>query len=505
MSTIRRQSILSSGLVYVGFALGFVYTILFARRFTPEQYGLTNMFMALGSIMYYVANLGVPNYVYKFYPYYRDHLAPKKNDMLTWSLLAGTLGFVLVVVGGLLFKGFVIQKFSNQSPEVVRYYYWIFPFGFGLTLYSLLEAYAWHLKQSVLTTYFREIQLRLYNIALVVLFYAGMLAQFDLFIKFYAFGYILLAFCLLVYLLFIKQVHFTFRVSHVTRRFFRKIMAQASMVWSGQLLYNVSLFFAQIVIAAVVPGGLTYVGIYSLAQIVASLVQAPQRSVIAASIGPLSQAWKDKDYGRIDRIYARSAINQLVFSVGMFVLIWVNFQDGVLVFHLKRDFLLAQTPFLFIALTKILDMGTGVTNQIFSTSTYWRFDFITGVTLTALTLPMNYLLTKAIGFTGPAIADLMTFGIYNAIRWVFLYRKFGMQPFTKKTLYTLLLGGAAWWITQWFFPPGGGFGILVARSVVFVGLFGGGALALKLSEDILPVWNTVRKRLGLRSAPTRKN
>ena len=504
MSTIRRQSILSSGLVYFGFALGFVYTILFARRFTPEQYGLTNMFMALGSIMYYVANLGLPNYIYKFYPYYRDHLAPKKNDMLTWSLLAGTAGFALVVIGAFLFKGFVIRKFGSQSPDVVRYYYWIFPFGFGITLYTLLEAYAWHLKRSVLTTYFREIQLRLYNIALVVLFYVGMLPQFDLFIKLYAFGYILLAICLLVYLLFIRQVHFTFHVSHVTRRFFRKIMAQASMVWSGQLLYNLSLFFAQIVIAAVVPGGLTYVGIYSLAQIVASLVQAPQRSVIAASIGPLSQAWKDKDYGRIDRIYARSSINQLIFSVGMFVLIWVNFRDGVTTFHLKRDFLLAQTPFLFIALTKVVDMGTGVTNQIFSTSTYWRFDFITGVSLTALTLPANYVLTKAIGFTGPAIADLITFGIYNAIRWVFLYRKFDMQPFSLKTLYTLLLGGAVWWITQALFPPGGGFVRLVERSAVFLVLYGAGVLLLKLSEDVVPVWNSLKKRMGLRgSAPTR--
>ncbi len=90
----------------------------------------------------------------------------------------------------------------------------------------------------------------------------------------------------------------------------------------------------------------------------------------------------------------------------MFILIWINFQDGVLTFHLKPDYLQAQTPFLLIGLMRIIDMGTGVTNQIIGTSTYWRFDFFTGVTLTTLTLPMNYFLTKAIGFTGPAIADL---------------------------------------------------------------------------------------------------
>jgi O-antigen/teichoic acid export membrane protein len=503
MSTIRRQSILSSGLVYFGFGLGFLYTILFAKGFTPEQYGLTNMFLALGSIMYYVGNLGMPTYIYKFFPYYRDHLPPRKNDMLTWALLAGLLGFLLILVAGLVFKGFVIRKFSSQSPELVRYYYWIFPFGFGLSFYSLLEAFAWQLKRSVLTSYFREVQLRLFNILLVALFYAGILHSFDTFIKIYTFGYVFLALCLLVYLFFTGEMHFAFHVSRVTRRFFRKIIAQASLVWSGQLLYNVSLFFAQIVIAAVVPGGLKYVAIYSLAQIVASLIQAPQRAVIAAAIGPLSQAWKDKDYGRISRIYQRSSINQLIFSVGMFVLIWINFRDGVFTFHLRPDYLEAQQAFLFIGLMRIVDMGTGVTNQIIGTSTYWRFDFFTGLILTAITLPMNYVLTKTIGFVGPAIADLFTFSLYNAIRWLFLYRRFHMQPFSTRTIYTLLLGGAAWWITQALFVPGGGFGRIVLRSLLFLGLYGAGVLGLRLSEDVSPLWNTVKKRLGWRSDATR--
>lgn len=503
MSTIRRQSIISSGLVYFGFGLGFLYTILFAKGFTPDQYGLTNMFLALGSIMYYVGNLGMPTYIYKFFPYYRDHLPPRRNDMLTWALLAGLVGFLLILVAGLVFKGFVIRKFSNQSPELVQYYYWIFPFGFGLSFYSLLEAYAWQLKRSVLTSYFREVQLRLFNILLVILFYAGILRSFDTFIKLYTFGYVFLALCLLVYLFVNREMHFTLHVSRVTRRFFKKIVAQASLVWSGQLLYNVSLFFAQIVIAAVVPGGLKYVAIYSLAQIVASLIQAPQRAVIAASIGPLSQAWKDKDYGRISRIYQRSSINQLIFSVGMFLLIWINFRDGVLTFHLKPDYLEAQEAFLYIGLMRIIDMGTGVTNQIIGTSTYWRFDFFTGLILTAITLPMNYFLTKTIGFVGPAIADLFTFSLYNAIRWLFLYRRFHMQPFTLRTIYTLLLGAAVWWITQALFGPEGGFGRIVLRSLLFLGLYGAGVLGLRLSEDVSPIWNTVKKRLGLRSDATR--
>jgi O-antigen/teichoic acid export membrane protein len=503
MSTIRRQSIISSGLVYFGFALGFLYTLLFAKFFTPAQYGLTNIFLALGSIMYYISNLGMPTYIYKFYPYYKSHLSPRNNDQLTWAVLVFVAGFLLVLVGGSMFKGLVIRKFSAQSPDIVKYYYWMFLFGFGLSLFSLLEAFAWQLKRSILTNYFREVQFRVFSILLILLFYIGVIRSFDLFIKIYAFSYILLALSLFIYLFLKGEMHFTLSVSRVTRRFFRKIVAQASLVWSGQILYNTSLFFAQIVIAAVVPGGLKYVGIYTLAQYIASLIQAPQRGITAASIGPLSQAWKDKDYGKIERIYKRSSINQLIFSVGMFVLIWINFSDGVLTFHLRQDYLDAQKPFLFIGLMRIIDMGTGVTNQIIGTSTYWRFDFFTGVLLAALTLPLNYLLTITFGFTGPAIADLITFSIYNAIRWFFLWRKFHMQPFTRETVYTLLLGAAVWWICQSLFGRYSGILWMIIRSLVFVGLYGAGVLGLRLSTDIAPVWATLMKRLGLRGKASR--
>ncbi|HEY4209386.1 MAG TPA: lipopolysaccharide biosynthesis protein [Puia sp.] len=497
MSTIRRQSIISSGIVYFGFALGALNTLLLTKQFTPAQYGLTSIFMALANIMFPLASMGMQAYVYKFYPYYHDNLPPKANDMMTWAFLLSLIGFILVVAGGVVFKRFVVKNFTDSSPELVAYYYWIFPFGAGLTFYSLLEAFAWQLKKSVLTSYFKEIQFRLFTFVLILLAMSGILKNFDAFIKVYAYTYLLLAFCLLVYLVMTDQLHFAFRTSSVSRKFFKKIVALASFVWSGQVLLNISTYFGQIIIAALVSDGMRYVGIYSLALIVGSLLQAIQRSVIAASIGPLSRAWKDKDYGRISRIYQRSSINQLIFSAGMFVLIWINFTDGVLTFHMKSDYLLARPVFLYIGLMRIVDMGTGVNAQIIGTSTSWRFDFFTGALLALFTLPANYILVKELGYIGPAIADLATFTLYNSVRCIFLYRKFNMQPFNVKTIYTLLLAALGYFVCHFLFDAYHGFLWLVARSIVFIGIFGSGVLLLRLSDDILPVWQTIKKRLGL--------
>ena len=95
MSTIRRQSIISSGIVYLGFALGLLNTYLFTREggFTKAQYGLTGTFIAFANIMFSVASLGMPAFIGKFFPYYNAHVEQRKNDQLTWALLISLFGF----------------------------------------------------------------------------------------------------------------------------------------------------------------------------------------------------------------------------------------------------------------------------------------------------------------------------------------------------------------------------------------------------------------------------
>src|SRR6516225_2308341 len=106
MSTIRRQSIISSGIVYFGFALGFINTYLFTREggFTESQYGLLGTFTAISSVMLSFAGLGMQAYIYKFFPYYNDNLPSARNDMISWALLTSLLGFILVTIGGYAFR-----------------------------------------------------------------------------------------------------------------------------------------------------------------------------------------------------------------------------------------------------------------------------------------------------------------------------------------------------------------------------------------------------------------
>ncbi|HEX4374825.1 MAG TPA: polysaccharide biosynthesis C-terminal domain-containing protein, partial [Puia sp.] len=290
----------------------------------------------------------------------------------------------------------------------------------------------------------------------------------------------------------------TFSVSRVTKKFRKKIGTLAMLIWSGSLLHNVAMVYSGIVIAAVMPKGLATAGIFTFAQYMTSVMQAPQRGIIAASLSTLSKAWKDKDFKKINLIYHRSSINQLIFSAGIFSLIWMNFTDGVLTFHLQESFLDAKYVFLFLGLNCIIDMGTGLNAQIIGTSTFWRFDFITGVILLGISLPLTYILTKTTGITGPAIAMLFSFTIYNLIRYIFLLKKFGMQPFNAKTVYTLLLAAAGFVICYYLFSNKPGIVWIIVRSLVFIAIYFPAVIYFKLSPDILPVWQTIKKRSGIK-------
>jgi len=501
MSQIRKQSIISSVVVYIGFAIGFFNTYLFTREggFTKAEYGLTGIFMAVANIMYSFANLGMGAYIYKFYPYYDDNLPKKKNDMLTWALLFSLIGFCLVIFSGIIFKDLVIRKYGTNSPDLVKYYYYIFPFGLGLTLFSILEVYTWQLKKAVLANYLREVQFRLFTSILIILSFTGYIASFDLFIKFYSFTFLATAFLLIGYLIYTNHFSFTFTVSRVSKKFFKKILTLIAFVYGGNMVFTISTVIDTVIIAAVLPDGLALAGVYTLAQHIASLIQAPQRGIISASIASLSKAWKDKDMKKINRIYHSSSINQLIFSVGIFSLIWLNFTDAVSGFKLQSGYMDAKWVFFYIGIMRIVDMGTGVSSQIINTSTRWRFDFFTGIILLTLTLPLNYIFTKYyFGVLGPAIANLISFTIYNTIRYLFLIKKFNLQPFTLKTVYTLLLGVSAFYISYFAFINLHGFAGMICRSCLFMLLYISGTFLFKLSPDIVPVWQVVQKRLGIK-------
>jgi len=99
---------------------------------------------------------------------------------------------------------------------------------------------------------------------------------------------------------------------------------------------------------------------------------------------------------------------------------------------------------------------------------------------------------------GPAIANLITFSIYNAVRYFFLLKKFNLQPFDKKTVYTIILAFVCFGFCYFLFDRMNGFGGIVLRSMVFLIMYIAASFMLKLSPDLIPVWHATLKKIGIK-------
>jgi O-antigen/teichoic acid export membrane protein len=497
MSTIRRQSIISTLFIYAGFVFGAINSYLFTQQgvldasFTLEQYGLTRALIVTANFLYGFASFGLAAVIYKFYPYYKDNLKTHENDLLSVCLLLALVGFVLTTFAGIMFEPLVVRKFSAKSPLLVQYYYWIFPFLFFYLFFSILEAYAWSMKKTILPQFLKEAGFRISTTLLIILFFAGAI-NFPLFIKLFSFLYAISFFILLWYLLVKKKVRLTFQLSRVTKKYSKKIGTLMMFVYGGIIIQVTATSIDSFAIASYVEKGMLSLAVYDFSTYVCSLIQAPQRSIIAISIPVLSQAWKDKDFPTLQRVYTRSSLNLLIISLFIFLLIWLNYDDAIDVFGLNQALKAGKIVVLLWGLKYIIDMGTGVNAQIIGTSVFWRFEFLSGVILVALAVPLSIILVKRLGIEGAAWSSLIAFTMYNIIRLLFLWRKFRMHPFSVNTFLILVHALACYGICYLLFRDMHDFWGMVLRSVTFVLLFLASAFYLKLSPDIDPVWKTVR-------------
>ena len=449
MSDIRKRSIKSIYWIYGGFIIGAINVYLFTHNnwFNPGQYGLVNTIRDISLLFAAISALGTPNYLIKFFPYYQDNLTPKNNDLLGYALKISLTGFLLFFLAVLASQGLIIQKFGTNAPLLVEYFYYTLLMAFFILLFNIMEFYAYGFGHGVLNNILKEVVLRGFTLIAILLKIGGFIS-FSTFVTIFSLQYLVIFLILVVFLKKRGELHLQFKRSRVTQKFHKKIRAMllfsALVVIIGVLRNS----FDSIVLASRL--GLDKSGIFGFSVYLISLIQAPYRSVVSITTPILSRLWKAKSMETINNIYKRSSITLLVFALFAFSCIWLNFNTGIDIFNIDEAYREGKWVVFVMGLATIFELGTGVNAQIIGTSTFWRFELWTNLILSAVLIPLSYLFTVKFGITGPALASLISFSLYNTIRYIFLYRKFGLQPFSIKTLELVAFAIAAYYLTKFF-------------------------------------------------------
>ena len=220
----------------------------------------------------------------------------------------------------------MVRKFSKNSLLLLRYYFWIFPYLFFYLFFSILEAYAWSLKKTVLSNFLKEAGFRLSTTLLVLLFVLGAL-DFDLFIKLFSLLYAVCFFSLLFYLMSIKKFHLTITLSRVTRKFWKKMATLAGFIYGGMIITTAAQTVDSFSIMSFVPKGLAMLGVFDFSQYICSIISVPQR-VWYPSAFPISKPGRIGFRYHTKNLFAQQS--QPADGIALyFLLIWLNYDRAI--------------------------------------------------------------------------------------------------------------------------------------------------------------------------------
>jgi hypothetical protein len=73
-----------------------------------------------------------------------------------------------------------------------------------------------------------------------------------------------------------------------------------------------------------------------------------------------------------------------------------------------------------------------------------------------------------------------------------------MQPFTSKTIEIIAISLISYFVSYTLFKNISGLWGITGRSIVFISLYSVGVYYRKISPDVMPIINNLKKRMGIK-------
>lgn len=485
MGEIRKQSFYSSIFTYLGFIIGALNVLVLLTPkfgfFTLEQVGLTRILIDFGSLFSIIATLGVLTTYIKFFPYHRSYLSNRQNDLPFLTILFVTIGIIILVAGLLLFQDFFARKFGRNSALFIQNFKLVIPFTVSMIIFSLFETFCWSIQKTIASNFAKEVIVRFITLLIIVLYYTKLITINTFFVLF-SLIYVP-AFLYLGYILYKDQtIKLCTRVSSVTRKLKHKMLVFTVYHFTGGIFSILPKTIDVMIIGSVLEGGLGKAGIYSIPTYLVTVMEVPQRSMMGIGSATISNAWKSNDKKRIESIYKKSSINLVTFGILLFGILFPNIEN--LIRFLGEEYMPIKIVFLILGVAKLIDLLMGLNALIMGYSNYWKVDFYTNLFFIIISIFFTYTLSKHYDLLGTAIGGAITMIGYNLMRFIFIWRFFGLQPFSKKTILVILFGALS--ISAAFLMPylGNYFLDAAIRTILFVAIFLPLILRYKISTDI---------------------
>ena len=419
----------------------------------------------------------------------------KRKVMLTLCFLLPLIVTALVSVAYIILKEWILRHFQpGDIPLMREYFYWLPLYTLLFVYLIIFEQYLGSQMKVALTGFMKEVVVRVLNIALLLL-YAFDYVNFHTLVVGTVLIYVVPVTLNYLFILRTKGFGYSLRLSDIEPGEYREII---HFSWYHFLL-TVSVILLGSLDILLLPfydhKGLNSVAVYSIAIFLMSFLQMPYKAMYPGSYTVLAKAFAEGDMDKARDLFVRSSVNMLIPTVYMAVLISCNLNNVVHVISNGYDDL--APVFEILLLGKVFDIATGMNDQVLSVANYYRFNFYLSLILTGILFLLIKLLVPVYGINGAAIATTASIIVFNTIKFLFVRRKLGMQPFSMNTVKIILAGLLCWGAGSVLPVIGGPLIDATYRVAIISILYLLVMLWLKPSEDMRLYLSTVRSQKRL--------
>lgn len=489
MGIVAKQASRNAVSILIGTICGALNTIVVlpqAFEGFEEGWGLLKVITAYALIFSQFFHGGIPNAIIRFFPRLSDDDQPR---FLRFAFSIPLVGTAILGVILLFFGGDAITLVNAQNAELLSgNFSTLFILSAFLIAFFSLNGYVSAILKTTFFQFLNETFLKAWYL-LVALGFLFDLYTFDKLLLLYISGYGIATLTLFIYAL---RHGFKFKSGKAgidAREFASYSFYSILDRGAGIVVNNLDIIMIGILI------GLDEVAFYTLAFYIGSVAMIPQKSVMAIANPLTSKAIADENTEELNRIYRLSSSLQLFFGGLIFLGVWVSIDEVMEL--LPNQYAGGKFVVLYIGLSRLFNMATGVSGGMLVYSKHFRLNFRLNLVLILLTACTNYFFVHReflnMGIEGAAIATALTFFIYNLAKVIFVKKHFDMTPFSRAfgwvVILIVVLSSLYWWHPFSNHP----FEAILVKSSTAVAALLVAAYALKLAPEAIEILRGTRK------------
>jgi O-antigen/teichoic acid export membrane protein len=237
-------------------------------------------------------------------------------------------------------------------------------------------------------------------------------------------------------------------------------------------------------------------GIYVTNFFFAALILMPSRGLNKIAPTIISDAFKDHDLKSINSVQYKSTINQFMIGLLIFMGLIINLHHVYQI--LPESYSIGIWVIVITGLANLIQMLGGISSAIIGFSNYYRYNTLLSVIQLVVLVVANIIALPLWGITGAAVATLSAVLVLNILKFIFLKKKFGIQPYSSKHLLIIVIALLCWGVNALLPDLSNLYLDIIYRSLIFTILYGILNYFLEISRDMNNTINKTFEKLRIR-------